>query len=83
MKLTADAHCGAARGGGTPPCRGTAGGTPTRLRGRIGRLDVSDDDAGRVAVRGEVGQLDVSDDDAGRVAVRGEVGQLDVRGRRR
>jgi hypothetical protein len=67
-----DAHRGAARGGGT-----------FRLPGRFGRLDASDDDAGRAAARGEVGRLDASDDNAGRAAARGEVGRLDVRGRRR
>jgi hypothetical protein len=39
-----DAHRGAARGGGT-----------FRLPGRFGRLDASDDDAGRAAARGDSG----------------------------
>jgi 8-oxo-dGTP pyrophosphatase MutT (NUDIX family) len=43
-----DARRGAARGGGTPPRHGAAGGTPTRLRGRFGRLDVR----GRAPVSG-------------------------------
>jgi hypothetical protein len=34
-----DAHREAAWGGGMPPRHGAAGGTPTRLRERFGRLD--------------------------------------------
>jgi hypothetical protein len=36
-----------ARCGGTPPRRSAAGGTPTRLRGRVGQLGAVGDDAGR------------------------------------
>jgi hypothetical protein len=78
-----DAHRGAARGGGTPPRHGAAGGTPTRLPGGFGRVDASDDDAGRAAARGGFGRVDASDDDAGRAAARGGFGRVDVRGRRR